>query len=281
MERPAMVKILKTIVMVILIGLLASCAGSSKKRPAGVVHFPAISPNEYTISYPMDGEPLIGSGPDLTVLKEEIAGLRAEVELLRKTLDMFMQKLVTRFDADNRALRDEIRKLSLPGGVGEDQKRDPLYKIPPPYSNISGTPVLESDEAKQRSTDDEFNLSSRIQASKDLNYSIIAEWGRTPEQASELGENTSSLKGMVCVAESGGTDTDLMALGKKIRQEFDGYDNINIEVFDDETAARDYADSNIATPDHHVLRVSRHAKLGNDEIILVKDGRNTTVQWDE
>ncbi len=113
----------------------------------------------------------------------------------------------------------------------------------------------------------------------EFSWAIVEEWGRTPEAAAELGGGASSLKGMVCVVPPGSAPEDIAQLGRDLRTQFGHYSNINIEVFDDEDAAKAYAENHVANPAHRVLSISKHAASGRDVILRMHDGMTTEVEF--
>jgi hypothetical protein len=110
-----------------------------------------------------------------------------------------------------------------------------------------------------------------------LNYAVITEWGRSPQDVAQLGGKASSLKGMVCVVPDGSPNDQIIALGRFFRNEFKDYDNINIEVFDNRQVAQSYVETNNASPEHRVLSVSKHRQSGRDTILVLRDGALTEV----
>ena len=110
-----------------------------------------------------------------------------------------------------------------------------------------------------------------------LNYDVASEWGRTPEQAAAEGANVASLKGMACAVRPGVSDADLAALGRLLRNQFDAYDNINIEVFDSLEAAQQSGSDRSRAAAHRVLIVSKHRASGRDAILLIKGDTATPV----
>jgi len=69
-------------------------------------------------------------------------------------------------------------------------------------------------------------------------------------------------------SEPGITTLKLEELARELRTKYDQYDNINIEVFDDEESARAFADRNARDSQHNVLSISRHKESGRDVITI-------------
>jgi hypothetical protein len=112
-------------------------------------------------------------------------------------------------------------------------------------------------------------------------YAVIREWGRTPKDAEALGADASSLRGMILVAPPSQSDQELMALGRQLRADSNGYANVNIEVFDSEEAARQFIETSQAPPERRVLQVSRHQAFGLDAIFLWRHGLAIDVPLEE
>lgn len=84
-----------------------------------------------------------------------------------------------------------------------------------------------------------------------------------------------SLAGLVGLAAAVAPDAasqELEALARELRHTYDTYDNINIQVFDDIEAARNYADLGKSSPDRLVLSISRHKHSERDNMFRFVDG---------
>ncbi len=110
-----------------------------------------------------------------------------------------------------------------------------------------------------------------------FSFSTVQEWGRSPEMVAEIGEGAASLKGIVGVVPPRSRPEDIEQLGRDLRKQYEGYDNINIEVFDDEESAQQYAETQVGDSDHRVLSISRHAASGRDVILYLKKGEAVEV----
>ena len=104
---------------------------------------------------------------------------------------------------------------------------------------------------------------------------IVSEWGRTLETAAELDKN--SLKGMACFVPAGTQRPALERLGRDLRDQYGDYDNISIDVFDDEEAARLYARSPAANAAHRVLKIAKFKETGQDVVVVYHEGRALPV----
>ena len=137
--------------------------------------------------------------------------------------------------------------------------------VPRPYSG-----VFESlrDEARDESPE---NAQTPEEDIPEFSHVILQSWGRSPEEALQLGSGVASLKGMVVVVPEGSRREDVEDLGYRLREEYVAYDNLNIEVFDQEEAARLYAEERQNDPAHRILSVSRHRKSGRDIVLYLGD----------
>jgi hypothetical protein len=180
-------------------------------------------------------------------LRQEVEDLHREVERLQETVDAALAYLVGELGDENRRLKKDL-------ATRDDLEQGPsdvVEAMPEPAEPVSApAPTLDYGAA---------------------GYLSIKEWGRTPEQAKEVGPDVGSLRGMICAVPPGSTDEQLKAIGKKLRDECAGYDNINIEIFDDEAAARDYAERNVRSNQHFVMNITRHKASGQDVVVLVRD----------
>lgn len=180
-------------------------------------------------------------------LRHEVEDLHREVVRLQETVDAALAYLVGELGDENRRLKKDLAtREELEQGPADDVV--PMPNAPVPVS--APTPTVDYGEA---------------------GYLSVKEWGRTPEQAKEIGPAVGSLRGMICAVPPGSSDEQLKAIGKKLRDECAGYDNINIEIFDEEAAARDYAERNVRSNKHFVMNITRHKASGQDVVVLVKE----------
>jgi hypothetical protein len=107
-------------------------------------------------------------------------------------------------------------------------------------------------------------------------YQVVAEWGRTPDEAKAMSKPDISLKGMICVVKPETDDDRLAEMGRKLRAQNAEYANLNIEVFDDQDAAVQFKKGG-APSGHRVLSVSKHAASERDVVLLVRGGQTREV----
>lgn len=199
------------------------------------------------------------AGPDVTALRNEIADLRDDLKMLQSTLDLLLNQIMADLREENAALRDEVRRLHQQRA---DMGLPDLTLVPRPGGAFIDE-VLGGEEEEEPPPPFEFK--------------IVKEWGRDPDPGREAGGGAATLKGMVGVVPKGSLRGDVEALGRDLRRQFDAYDNINIEVFDDPVAARQFADTQKGDPESRVLSVSRHKASGRDTILYLDKGKASDV----
>jgi len=239
-------------------------------------------------------DPTLLDSPDaqyFTAVAREIAALRADMERMRQELEEHYGAYTDELRAENERLRRELQLVYAARSSGG--RGAPMLPAEP--GEVSGDYFASSsllDESgelagseqpdPQRSSPVTEGLERRnggmaIAATSDVNYAVIAEWGRTPEEAAGLDSGASSLQGMVLVVPDGTTADQLEALGRQLRVDYDEFDNINIQVFDSQKAAEAFYETNSREEGAPVLRVSRHRPSGTDAIHVVVDGQEIKV----
>ena len=194
-------------------------------------------------------------------VQEELASIREELAQLRETLDLLVNKMMADLEAENAQLRSELSRMverETALGVAD------APGIPRPGGALVEQVLAEPqpEPAPEPASDNEGAFG----------YQIVEEWGRSPEIATQLGGNASSLKGMVLVVPPNSARDDIETLGRDLHLEYAAYDNLNIEVFDNEDAARAYAERHVTNPAHRVLSISRHQQTGRDVILYLQGG---------
>ncbi|HPO14422.1 MAG TPA: hypothetical protein PLI09_13350 [Candidatus Hydrogenedentes bacterium] len=210
-------------------------------------------------------KPIVRS-EDVEQLRAEVSALRHELKQLSETLDLMINRVMADLENENAQLREELRKAYGESGM----------PLPPQVPRPGGELV---DQVLSEAPLPEYPAAPEAapQAPVAFNYTVLQEWGRSPEAAEELGGTVSSLKGMVCVVPKGSHRADLEAMGRELRKMYEQFDNINIEVFDDEEAAKNYAEQNKMSAAHRVLSVSKHQASGRDTILYYENGATYEV----
>jgi len=201
----------------------------------------------------------------------EINRLREEIRLLRDLMEMEVIGRVISLEMEVRTLRGALQQQQIAAyGAGpvvpQPGPSAPGPQLAPPPAEIpmprQGYPA-----------DEDWDLPPP----KPFAFTVVDEWGRSPETVAELGGGATTLIGVAGAVPPRSARADIVALGRQLRAEYEAYDNINIEVFDTETAARDFAESQTVDPEHHVLSISRHRASGRDLIIYLTKGEAETI----
>ncbi len=191
-------------------------------------------------------------------LHGEVRALRTEVRDLRDAIEVLLTEDVNQLRRENAQLRAEVRRLQSVLAAGSDAPVTP--SIPRP----TGAAPLGSPSA-----DEPVAVPDGVAAAP---LEIVAEWGRTPEEAASVGADTTSLKGLVGWVPGQASDAALAALGRALHERFRAFDNVNIEIFSTEEAARAYAEENKLDRGARVLSLSRFARTGRDVVTLTTQG---------
>jgi hypothetical protein len=190
-------------------------------------------------------------------LREEVGALRTEVRDLREAIEALLTEDVLQLQRENAQLRAEIRRLQAE--LASDGRAVAGPVLPRPANGPERLPQ----------SDAPVEVEEGVAPAP---FQIVAEWGRTPEEAAAVGADTASLKGLVGWVPGGATDAALAALGRELHQRYGAFDNVNIELFATEEAARAYADDNKLDKAKRLLTVSRYAKTGQDVVLLTTQG---------
>jgi len=245
---------------------------------------PAGTPEPDETEPPPSGD----TAAELARLSHELREVRSELRYLRSTLDYYIEDVVGKLQDENAHLRSELQRVyalqaSAPDSVfpavprpsddlvaevlGETVERM-LDRAGEPAPGTAGSGAAPDADGAGQTPDD-----AAIAVPEPFSYEVIAEWGREPEDDAVLRGEASSLKGMVCLVPRHSNREDIIALGRDLRMELDAYDNINVEVFDEEHAARTFAETSVsAGPEHRVLSISKHQASGRDTIVYFENG---------
>ncbi len=191
---------------------------------------------------------------DIDTMREQLTGLTQRVERLEQKNNDMLNSMVSDLKDQNRQLVQELQRLyanfptnggytpppQLPAGAA-------MARMEPGATGIPAAHAPGSEPISAVATP-----SNGI-----VQYRILSEWGRTPEEA-ERDPNLSSQKNMVCIVPQESTGASLEALGKQISEQFKTYQNLNIQVFDDAGAAKSYYEQNAEPGPHRVLAVVKN-----------------------
>lgn len=197
-------------------------------------------------------------------LQAEVCALREDMRMLQSTLDLMVNKIMADLREENELLRDEVRRLNVLRG---EQGLADINAVPRPGGAAVEQALLGPTE-------------KAAPPPPPFKFTVVREWGRTAEEAQKLGGEAQSLKGLIGVVPAGSLRGDVENLARELRRKYDGFDNINIEVFDDPLVANQFAANRAADPEHRVLSVSRHKASNRDAIVLLTGGRGEMISAD-
>ncbi|HNR31089.1 MAG TPA: hypothetical protein PKI11_09385 [Candidatus Hydrogenedentes bacterium] len=210
---------------------------------------------------------------ELTRIRHELREVRSELRYLRSTLDYYIEDVVSKLQDENAQLRAELQRIYALRGAAPDAV---FPAVPRPSDDLVADVLSETIERmldRPGSRPETASPDETAAPSASFSYTVIAEWGREPDEDAVARGEASSLKGMVCLVPRRSRRDDVIALGRELRRQFDGFDNINIEVFDEEHAARTFAETSVSSgPEHRVLSISKHRASGRDTIVYFEDG---------
>lgn len=248
------------------------------------------------------GPPASAEGPTLAGVESDVAELRADVRRLQHSLDYYMRTVLTYHEAENDRLRFKVRQLTrerdfLTRELEDENERlrrhvRQLYRDQglalPPVPTPDRELIEELLRGPAGAVDTPPGSSSGLEGAPvpspfthEVDWEVVAQWGRTPEEAAALDGDVASLKGMICYVPPHVDDQYLTALGRTIRSQLDPYDNINVEVFDDPDAARSFHENHVAQPRHRVLSISKHAASGRDVILRIRGDSTEVIPYRE
>lgn len=200
-------------------------------------------------------------------LFRELQDMKLALQQLQQTLDYLVNYVMADLEEENRQLKKTLQQYGIPLPTEKG--------IEPPISYVPGrnrqqTTVPLGDNESRRNLAEESKLPQKQpkKEPQEFYFRIIEEWGRSPEVTKQLDPNIPSVKGIVGVVPAGTSHEKLQELARELRTKYDEFDNINIEVFDDEQSARDFADKHIRDPEHNVMSISKHKKSGRDIITI-------------
>jgi len=220
----------------------------------------------------------------------EIQVVRDELRMLQSTLDLMINHIMADMQEENRVLREEVQRLYL---IQKEFGIPDTTHIPRPGIGIirgllqavpgmeeKDTPVTPEQSGASFLPDDGGQVPEEADSgapAEPASLTILHEWGRSPEMVEELDHAVSTLKGLVGVVPPESRRADVEELGRQLRARYDDYENINIEIFDDQKSAENYVDTQVGDPDHRVLSISRHSASGRDLILYLDKGEAKEV----
>lgn len=202
-------------------------------------------------------EPLPELSPTHSIETMEMLRLQQEVRLLRELIEEGVVGRVTALETEVHELKSALKAQRTGGPVVPqpdvpNQARLPLPGAPPPAKETAAAPA----EPKEKPM-----------KAEPFAFTVVDEWGRSPEAVAEQGGKASTLVGVAGLVPAGSSRADVVALGKELRTKYKDYDNIVIEVFDSEAAAKNFADAQSVDAESRVLSISKAKADGRDLMI--------------
>lgn len=195
-------------------------------------------------------------------LFRELQEMRLSLQQIQQTLDYLVNHVIADLEAENQQLKATLQNYGI-NPIPQDTNQNPSSKyIPgsPIKDNLPSSIPLPQMDIKQEKVS--------TTTPQEFYFKILEEWGRNPEVVKQMNANAPTIKGIIGVVPYGSPKEKLQELAHELRLKYDEYDNINIEIFDDETSAKEYIEKNIKNQDHNVLSISKHKESGRDIITI-------------
>ncbi|MBL7645372.1 MAG: hypothetical protein JNK74_04180 [Candidatus Hydrogenedentes bacterium] len=199
--------------------------------------------------------------PTHSIEAMEMMRLQQEIRLLRELIEEGMVNRVTALEAEVRDLKATLRGEQPVGPVVPKPDEPARARLPQPE------PGAATEAKPEMSLEDLAAAQLPAVPAEEFKFTVVDEWGRSPEAVAELGGTASTLIGVAGLVPAGSTRDDVVALAQELRTKYRVYDNIVIEVFDDASAAQDFADSQKVNAERRVLSIAKSKAEGRDLMI--------------
>ncbi|MCX8063862.1 MAG: hypothetical protein N3G21_01655 [Candidatus Hydrogenedentes bacterium] len=197
-------------------------------------------------------------------LFKELQEIKITLQQLQQTVDYLVNHVIADLEEENQQLRESLRLYNIAPSQNLEKG---TTKFIPGIRQTMPDKILHSEETSSIE-DNATPQDAKIESSQEFYFRVIEEWGRDPEVLKQLNSSAPTVKGIVAVVPPNTPREKLEELAKELRTKYEKYDNINIEVFDNEESARAFADRHERDPEHNVLSVSRHKESGRDLIVV-------------
>lgn len=194
-------------------------------------------------------------------LYREIQEMKISLQQIQQTLDYLVNHVIADLEAENQQLKSTLQTYGLTP-IPQDTIRNS------PHKYIPGSPANEDNTPPVPSPNTNTKVENNITPPQEFYFRILEEWGRNPDVVKQMNSNAPSIKGIIGVVPYGCPKEKLQELVRELRLKYDEYDNINIEIFDDETSAKEYIEKNLKNKEHNVLSISKHKESGRDIISI-------------
>ncbi len=199
--------------------------------------------------------------PTHSIETMEMMRLQQEIRLLRELIEEGMLNRVTALEAEVRDLKATMRGEQPAGPVVPKPDEPARARLPQPEPGAATEPKPEM------SLQDLAAAQLPAEPAVDFAFTVVDEWGRSPEAVVESGGTASTLIGLAGLVPAGSTRADIVALAQELRTKYRAYDNIVIEVFDDAAAAQEFADSQKVDAESRILSIAKSKADGRDLMI--------------
>lgn len=211
-----------------------------------------------------EGEKMPMLSPTHSIETIEMMRLQQEIRLLRELIEEGLVNRVTALEAEVRDLKSALNGQQGDGPVVPMPDEPARARLPVPGSSVEAEPKsemsLEDLAAAQLPAEP-------AESPADFTFTVVDEWGRSPEAVAELGGTASTLIGVAGLVPRGSSRSDVVALAQELRTKYATYDNIVIEVFDSEGAAQTFADAQKVDAESRVLSIAKSKADGRDLMI--------------
>lgn len=206
---------------------------------------------------PAEGaRPMPELAPTHSVETMEMMRLQQEVRLLRELIEEGVVNRVMTLENEVRDLKSALRTQRGGAPVVPQPDTPATARLPEPEmavpSPTPSAPVAEAAPTEPKAASEAFS------------FTVVDEWGRSPEAVAELGNGASTLIGLSGLVPAGSARADVVGLARDLRAKYRDYDNIVIEIFDSEEAALAFAESQQVDEASRVLSISRARTDGRD-----------------
>lgn len=201
--------------------------------------------------------PMPELAPTHSVETMEMMRLQQEVRLLRELIEEGVVNRVMTLENEVRDLKATLRAQRGGAPMVPQPDAPATARLPEPeMAAPSPTPTAQESARVERAV-----------ATEPFAFTVVDEWGRSPEAVAELGNGASTLIGLSGLVPAGSTRADVVGLARELRAKYRDYDNIVIEIFDSEEAALAFAESQQVDEASRVLSISRARADGRDLMI--------------
>lgn len=214
-----------------------------------------------------EGEKMPVLSPTHSIETIEMMRLQQEIRLLRELIEEGLVNRVTALEAEVRDLKSALNGQQGDGPVVPMPDEPARARLPVPGSSVEAEPKPEMSLEDLAAAQLPAEPAEAAAPTGDFVFTVVDEWGRSPEAVAELGGTASTLIGVAGLVPRGSSRSDVVALAQELRRKYAAYDNIVIEVFDSEDAAQTFADAQKVDAESRVLSIAKSKADGRDLMI--------------